>query len=281
MSVELAGGAGIWSILKIRSRMRDLFAGAICSILSIAYGLSYAALIFKGPLAQWLSYGVAVTFLSAAIAAAIVALRSSFPFAVAGPDSSTSAVMSVLVAAVAEQLLAAGRTDLLWPTVIAMAATTAAAGVLLLVLGFSRAGRAIRYIPYPVIGGFLGATGWLTITGAVRVVTDRSLTISNLPALLDGGVVEKLAAALAVAIALHFMLRRSSSAFILPAILAAAIALAHIVVALTGSSLHAAQAGGWMFVPQSSAQLVCPGVGRNCMPFPGRWRRHWPATYWL
>ena len=55
--------------LELRAVMRDVLAGAICSILSVAYCLSYAALIFSGPLAHWLSYGIAVTFLSAAIAA--------------------------------------------------------------------------------------------------------------------------------------------------------------------------------------------------------------------
>ena len=49
-----------------RAILRDVLAGTICSVLSTAYCLSYAALIFSGLLANWLSYGIAVTFLSAA-----------------------------------------------------------------------------------------------------------------------------------------------------------------------------------------------------------------------
>ena len=52
---------------QLRERLIDVFAGAVCSTLSIAYCLSYAALIFTGPLEHQLSYGVAVTFLSAAV----------------------------------------------------------------------------------------------------------------------------------------------------------------------------------------------------------------------
>ena len=74
----------------LRAGLTDVFAGTVCSILSIAYCLSYAALIFTGPLEHLLSYGIAVTFLSAAVGGAIVAVRSSLPFAVAGPDSSIS-----------------------------------------------------------------------------------------------------------------------------------------------------------------------------------------------
>ncbi|MGA8411227.1 MAG: hypothetical protein WB756_05675, partial [Xanthobacteraceae bacterium] len=43
---------------------RDLFAGGVSSVLSIAYGLSFAALMFSGPLAPWLGYGIAATFLT-------------------------------------------------------------------------------------------------------------------------------------------------------------------------------------------------------------------------
>jgi len=35
---------------KFRATLTDVFAGTICSVLSIAYCLSYAALIFTGPL---------------------------------------------------------------------------------------------------------------------------------------------------------------------------------------------------------------------------------------
>src|SRR5215475_1218914 len=115
----------------LRAGLRDLLAGVICSILSVAYCLSYAALIFSGPLSRWLSYGIAVTFLSAAIAAVVVAWRSSLPFAIAGPDTSTSAVTATLVAAMMTRLAGEGTSHLLEPALIVMALGTAATGALL------------------------------------------------------------------------------------------------------------------------------------------------------
>ena len=109
-----------------------MFAGTVCSILSIAYCLSYAALIFTGPLEHLLSYGIAVTFLSAAVGGSIVALRSSLPFAVAGPDSSISVVLAALVATLVQRLVASGSTDLLEPALIAMALATALTGLIAL-----------------------------------------------------------------------------------------------------------------------------------------------------
>jgi uncharacterized ion transporter superfamily protein YfcC len=55
-------------------------------VISVAYGLSFAALIFAPPLSTWFAYGIAATFITTAISASIVAARSSVPFAIAGPD---------------------------------------------------------------------------------------------------------------------------------------------------------------------------------------------------
>jgi sulfate permease, SulP family len=255
MAVGEIGTSGALGRSRAQAALTDVFAGLVCSILSIAYCLSYAALIFNGRLGPVLAYGVAVTFLSAAIGGAIVAWRSSLPFAVAGPDSSISVVLAALVATLVQRL---GSADPLVPTLIAISATTALTGLLLCILGFTHAGRAIRFVPFPVIGGFLGATGWLMITGAVQVATEQKLLLANLEAFANVPMLGKIAAALVVAAILQFALRRSKSPFVMPGILLAALAATYIVLLLTGSSLGEAQTNGWMFKPQSTANLISP-----------------------
>ena len=274
MSTDVVDGRA-FNRRRLRAGVRDLLAGAICSILSVAYCLSYAALIFSGPLKPWLSYGVAVTFLSAAIAAAVIALRSSLPFAIAGPDTSTSAVTATLAAAMAAQLMVEGNTNLLPPVLIVIALVTAATGIVLCSLGLSRTGRAIRFIPYPVIGGFLGATGWLMILGAIQVITDQRLTLTTLGEFNSALMVSKLGAGLAVAVALQVLLSRWTNAFVLPIILVAAILAIYVTLPIIGSSLVEAQAGGWMFRPQETASIVSPWQPAELHAFP------WKALPWL
>ena len=252
----------------MRTGLTDVFAGTICSVLTITYSLSYAVLIFSGPLAHFLSYGIAVTFMSAAVGGAIVALRSSLPFAVAGPDSSTSVVIAALVATVLQQLAAGGDADLLGPAIIAMALATALTGLLMCVLGFTHAGRAIRFLPYPVVGGFLGATGWLMVTGAVQLVTDQHVALANLGALAGATAGAKLAAGAAVATLLHVLLRRTKSPFALPAVLLASFAATHLLLLASGTSIGAAQASGWMFDPQPAAALGLPWKSGPLHAFP-------------
>ena len=258
MAVSSAGLKRAINYKAIGTALTDVFAGAVCSVLSIAYCLSYAALIFTGPIAHFLSYGVAVTFLSAAVAGAVVALRSSLFFAVAGPDSSISVIIAAMVATLVRRMAAGGHGDLLEATLIVMALATAATGIVLCILGVTRAGRAIRFVPFPVIGGFLGATGWLMITGAMQVVTDRAPTIATIGSYAHVGSASKVAAALVVAAALHIVTRRSKSPFILPGLLLVAFAAAYVALPIIGASPSAAQAAGWMFKPQAAAALTLP-----------------------
>ena len=257
MAVDTVGAGGALGYQKFRAALTDVFAGSICSILSVAYCLSYAALIFAGPLEHSLAVGVAVTFLSAAVGGAIVAWRSSLPFAVAGPDSSISVVLAAMVATVVQRLAQSGA-DPLIPTLVALALTTVLTGLLLCVLGLTHAGRAIRFIPFPVIGGFLGATGWLMITGAMQVVTDQRPRIANIGAFIDAATVTKLAAAVVVGVVLHLALRRSKSPFVMPGVLLGAFLATYLALPLLGSSIGEAQIHGWMFRPQADAELISP-----------------------
>ena len=65
-------------------------------------------------------------------------------------------------------------------------------------------------MPFPVIGGFLGATGWLMIAGAVQVVTEQKLLLANLGEFANVPMLGKIAAALVVAVILQVALRRSN-----------------------------------------------------------------------
>jgi sulfate permease, SulP family len=178
----------------------------------------------------------------------VVALGSSLPFSIAGPDSSTSAVTAALVASVTQHLAAAGASDrLLVAALIVMPVSAALTGLLLLGLGLGRGGRAIRFVPYPVVGGFLGATGVLVVSGACQVVIDHPLTFADSLALLAPANATKLAAGAAVGAVLFLTLRLVNSAAATPAVLLICGVLAYAVMAATGTSLADAQADGWMF----------------------------------
>jgi len=237
---------------------REVFSGLIASVLAIAYGLSFAALIFAPPLSTWIAYGLAATFITTAVGGSIVAARSSIPFAIAGPDPTTVAVTATLVTALLARFAKEGAPDdLLAPVVIIMALSAALSGILLLGLGLARAGGAIRFIPYPVIGGFLGATGCLMVSGAVRVITDHGLLLSNLNALIEPVSLGKLLPACVIAVVIYFGVRwRKDSPYVLPVILLSGLTVVQLALAAYGVSLADAQSQGWLFKPPAAVGLT-------------------------
>ena len=157
---------------KFRGALHDVLGGGAASVLNITFGLSYALLIFAGPLAPSLSYGVAATFISSTVLATILAVGSSLPFAIGGPESSTAAMTGILASSLVERMALTDPTaPLLAPVLITLGLSTVATGLVLCGFGMTRMGRAIRYVPYPVVGGFLGATSCLIVFGAIRVIT--------------------------------------------------------------------------------------------------------------
>jgi sulfate permease, SulP family len=244
---------------KLRTAFNDVLGGSAASVLTITFGLSYALLIFGGPLAPYLSYGVAATFISSGVLAAVIALGSSLPFAIAGPESSTAAMTGILSASLVERMLAANPSaGLLAPVLITLGLTTIATGIVLCCFGITRMGRAIRYVPYPVVGGFLGATGCLILFGAVRVITGHRLQFSTLDQFANLLTLYELAAACVMAIILYLTWHRSRSPFGLPAILIGGVIVAHIMFWLAGISLAQAQASGWTFQPPPRVSFMLP-----------------------
>ena len=229
------------------SPIYDMLGGAATSILTVTFGLSYSVLIFSGPLTPFLAYGIAVTFISSAIISGVLAFGSSFPFATGGPESSTAAMTAILAATLVERMLAADPSALLLgPTLITLGLASLATGLVLCAFGMTRLGRAMRYVPYPVVGGFLGATGFLILLGAVRVITGHRLQFSTLPQFANPAVLAQLCAALAVTVVLYLTRYRSNSPLGLPAILIAGVIAAQIGFWMAGMTPNQVQEAGWV-----------------------------------
>ena len=159
---------------------RDALAGVISAVVQIAYCISFSALIFQGAIASGFSLGLAALIMGTAVTGLVIALTSTLSPANGGPDSPAVAVMSVLAGSVAAALAAKGasNTAIIINVLVALSVSTLLTGVLLFGIGALKLGQWLRFVPYPVIGGFLAASGLLLITGGMEVVTQTNLTLS-------------------------------------------------------------------------------------------------------
>jgi len=163
----------------------DIGAGLLSAMVMLCYALSYGALIFSGSLDQFLHAGVLVTLVTCVVVTPIIALGSSIRFTIGGPDGNSAAILAVLAAGIAADMAAthAGSGALMVTLLAALALSTVLSGVLLYMLGASHCAALIQFLPFPVIGGYLGGTGYLLLSGAFRVLTGASLHLSTLNAL--------------------------------------------------------------------------------------------------
>jgi len=165
----------------------------------------------------------------------------------------------ILAASLVEHIETANLSaPLLSPVLITLGLSTVLTGVVLCGLGLTRLGRAIRYVPYPVVGGFLGATGLLIALGAIRVITNYPVQLSTLPRFANGTTLLELGAACAMALVLYLTWHRSRSPFGLPIILVAGVLTAHLAFWVTGVTLSEARALGWTFQPPPQAAFMVP-----------------------
>ena len=97
--------------------------------------------------------------------------------------------------------------------------TTILSGLFYFLLGQFRLGRFVRFIPYPVIGGFLAGSGWLLFRGSIGVMADVSLSIDQLPTLLQADFVARWLPGVIFAVVLYTAIRRFSHFLIMPGVI--------------------------------------------------------------
>ncbi len=56
---------------------------------------------------------------------------------------------------------------------------TVLTGITFLAIGTFKRGNLIRFVPYPVVGGFLAGTGWLLLKGGVYVASGEEVHLEH------------------------------------------------------------------------------------------------------
>ena len=232
---------------KVGELLPDVTAGLIIGVLVIIFSISLASLIFVGPLAPFAPLGIGLTLLGALMIGLTLTLFGSLANTIAAPQEAPAAIMALIVADIVKAMpVEATPTQILVTALTAVALTTALTGLVFLLLGHYRLGKLIRFLPYPVVGGFLAGTGWLLLTGAIIVMTDVSPSLATLPHLLQPEVALRWLPGLLLAGLMLFMLNRSHHFLMLPAMLLGAVVLFYGVAGLFHTSPLELSAQGWL-----------------------------------
>jgi sulfate permease, SulP family len=238
--------------------LRNVGGGLIGSLAMLAPAFSNGALIFTGPLQPFLGQGVAAALITTAVTSIFVALTSNFPSAVAGPVGNTSALLAAVMITLAPVLSAMPPAQALALALAGLGSAALLTGLALFLLGWRRLGKMIRFVPYPVVAGFLAATGWLIMSGAIRMATGVPLSRSTFGTFAEPHVALLLSLTVLWAATLWLLDWRSKNPLTVPLALVVAILLTHGIVTLFHLSQDAVNQSEVMFSVPADSHPVIP-----------------------
>ncbi len=232
--------------------------GFVVGAIELPVLISFGVLIYSGDLAQYSSIGIGMTLFSAIIFQLTMAFASSSSGSIGGPQDSPAAILAVAGATVSAAMIGAS-IQARFATVVAMIfITTLSTGLIFLLLGTFKLSRFVRFVPYPVVGGFIAGTGLLLIRGSFNVMLDASIGIANLGVLLTPEALIRWLPGVIFGLALALITRRSNHILITPAMLTLGVTLFYIYLFITGTSLGTARELGWVLGPFSEGTLWKP-----------------------
>ena len=246
---------------RSRRLLSSLTAGLVIGTVELVLAISFAALVFGGYLAQFLADGIGLNLVAAALTLAILAWRAGARGSVGSVQDAAAAVLAVIATNAA--LDAFGSLDRAFLTVVAATVVvTTLTGVTFLVLGTFRWGNLVRFVPYPVVGGFLAGTGWLLAKGGLGVASGIEPYLRNLHYYTDSFVLVRWLPALGFGVLLLVATRLVKRSLVIPAVLGIGVVGFAIGMLVTGSSIETAREGGWLLGPFETTELWQPWAFR-------------------
>jgi SulP family sulfate permease len=265
--------ASLKKILQPSMLLPSLTAGLINAVIMISIEISFAALIFSGDLQPFLPRGIGIMLLGSFVISIVISLTSSLAGMVGVPQDTPAALMALVAAGIAAALKGQNP-EAIYSTVIgAIMLASLLTAFLFIALGWFKASAFVRYIPYPVVGGFLAGTGYLLTKGALGVMVDLPLTLANLPHFFSADVLWRWLPGILFGMTLYLILRRFNHFLIMPGAVMAAIAFFYIYIFFAGISIHEASASGWLLGPFPEGGLFKPFTLDNLAMV------HWDAIF--
>ena len=247
-----------------------LAAGAIIGAVEVVLAVAFAALVFGGATPRHLGDGIGLYLVAASLTLGFLAWRAGIRGVVGSVQDAATAVLATLALSTAFKAATIVRIcqtasvgtcevpDVFLTVVAATLVVTVLCGVVFLVLGTFRLGNLVRFVPYPVVGGFLAGTGWLLFKGGIYVASGVELHFRTFKLLVSPVTLKHWLPALAFGVVLYVAVRLVKKPLVIPIVLGIGLALFAIGMLVTGSSIEAAKDGRWLLGPFESARLWQP-----------------------
>ncbi len=255
----MTGPKELLSDLRSPQLIAAMIQGLIIGILFVIVEISFANIIFSGELSHLATRAAGLCIFGTGVFCLTTCFFSSYRTLVSGPADIPVPILSLTAAAIAASLPTASSEIIFVTVVAAMVSSAFLSALFFWLIGNFRVSNFARFLPYPVIGGFLAGGGVLMMLGSFGVMTDRALSYDAMSALMTMEKFIHWGPGIFFASCVFGILRLKSHFLILPMAILAGILLFFLITFSLGIPLDQLRNEEWLPAQLPAGQLW-PGV---------------------
>ncbi|HIN26851.1 MAG TPA: SulP family inorganic anion transporter, partial [Candidatus Marinimicrobia bacterium] len=235
---------------KYSNILPSLIAGLVNGIIFVVSAMALGALIFTGELSSYLPQGIGILLFGSLIFALFSAVTASYPIIISAPQDIPIAILALMATTIVSTSGSSWSAQEQYEFIfVTIGLTSVLVGLFFYILGKFKLGKLVRFIPFPVVGGFLAGTGWLIVQFSFSMMTDVDPTINNLSAFFTSDMLIRWVPGAIFAIVLLILHRYISHYLLMPTVLTIGIGLFYIVSFFNGVSVSELESGGYLLGP--------------------------------
>ena len=218
----------------------------VLAFLNTATALAIAALIFAGPLTPYLYMGIGLFLISSLVGGLLIPATSGCRAIRAGPRGPQAPIFAAMAVALVTTMDGQPLENVAVTLVVTILVATIATGVVLYVIGRANLGKLVRYLPYPVVRGFLAGIGYLLILGGATVAAGSATEVTGLARFFAPDAMIHLAPALAFAVVLLAAEQRIKHWMLMPSLMVLSVGIFYGALWAFSIPLEEAAANHWL-----------------------------------
>lgn len=235
-----------------------LSLGLVLGAIDLPTVISFAVLIYSGELVPFAGIGIGMILFGGMIMQVIIALTSSVPGSMAGPQDSPAAILGIMAVAILTKMPEASIESKFITVTVTVMIASVLSGIFFLLIGGFKLSRFVRFIPYPVVGGFIAGTGLLLVQGALGIVLGNTPDLTNLGILFVPANLLLWIPSVTFGIAMLIASRRFQHFLTIPILLTGTVILFYVIILANGWTIPEIREMGWLLGPFPSGSLLHP-----------------------
>jgi len=259
---------------KYSNILPSLIAGFVNGIIFVVSAMALGALIFTGELSSYLPQGIGILLFGSLIFALFSAVTASYPIIISAPQDIPIAILALMTTTIVATSGSGWSSQEQYEFIfVTIGLSSILVGLFFYILGKFKLGKLVRFIPFPVVGGFLAGTGWLIVQFSFSMMTDVDPTINNLSTFFTPEMLIRWVPGAVFAVALLIIYHYISHYLLMPAVLTIGIGLFYVVAFFNGVSVSELESGGYLLGPFPEEGLFTGLPGQYLSTFD--WNLFW------